>query len=950
MKKKPVKHLQAVPRHETQSLNQALKENDIEALNNLALKMAEQKTLELTELFAVAERLTLAERRDAAIALYQTWLQHTQSPLAYAAYFNMGVLLSETADHPASEQAYRKAIELNPNFIEARLNLGSQCERLGRIDEALDIWRGIVDSGKYTNPADTPKIIHALNHLGRVLEHNKRLHEAELMLARSIVLDPNQPDAIQHWVHLRQKQCAWPVYTRLKGLTDELMLKGTSALAALSAFEDPAKQMAVARSFVERKVKPLGDILCDPQGYHHDRLRIGYLSSDFCNHPVSILTVELYELHDRSQVEVYGFCTSPEDTSPLRARVIQALDHYVSIKTMSDAEAAHCIRAHEIDILVDLNGLTSGTRPDILSYKPAPVQVTYLGYPGTTALPAVDYVIVDRFLLPEALAQFFSEKPLYMPHCFQINDRQRAVGAKPTRADCGLPEDAFVFCSFNNNYKFTSEVFAAWMRILQRTPDSVLWLLADNEWARENLCQSAEQYGIDKQRLIFAPRVLPLEYLARFQCADLFLDTYPFNAGTTASDALWAGLPLLTYTGRTFSSRMAGSLLTAIGLPELITYSLTEYEEKAVSLAHDRARVDALKSHIDQHRHSCPLFDSPQFVKDLEEHYQRIAVRNDAAAPVAQQAANEETQGAAANADSLPAAWGHGHPDRSSAAATPQPTNPANPLVSVLMPIQQGVTFFEQGLDSVLAQTYAPIEIIIVDAAGYGADERERMLAPYRQKNPRIRYYRDAALTGTEVLAQCLALSSGEYINYLLDGDIFHPDKIQRMLLCMHEQPNIGLVTSFRQFIDQDGRHLGAIQIDRVFAQDTAIGGISMGEFLLKNGLNLIGSASAVLLRKADIQPAYGWFAGRPYSALAEVATWLSILSGKDCVYLAEPLSFRYQAADDNALPNTELLQSIEWLRLIEDALKDQRFLPLRADIQQALALQVERLTHRVAV
>ncbi|TAN48282.1 MAG: glycosyltransferase [Methylococcaceae bacterium] len=932
MKKKTVKHLQAVPQNDAQLLNLALQQNDVATLNQLALKMAEKKSLELTELFVAAERLTLADQRDAAIALYRCWLQNTNSPLAYAAWFNMGVLLSETADHPASEAAYRKAIELNPNFIEARLNLGSQCERMGRIDEALDTWRGIVDSGKHTSPADTPKLIHALNHLGRVLEHNKRLHEAELMLERSIVLDPDQPDAIQHWVHLRQKQCAWPVYTRLPGLTDELMLKGTSALAALSAFEDPAQQLAVARSFVERKVKPLGEVLCNPQGYRHDRLRIGYLSSDFCNHPVSILTVELYELHDRNKVEVYGFCTSPEDTSPLRARVIQALDHYVSIKEMTDAEAAQCIRAHEIDILVDLNGLTSGTRPDILSYKPAPVQVTYLGYPGTTALPAVDYVIVDKFLLPEELARFFSEKPLYMPHCFQINDRRRAVGATPTRADCGLPEQAFVFCSFNNNYKFTSEVFAAWMRILQRVPDSVLWLLADNEWARANLCRSAEQHGVDPQRLIFAPRVLPLEYLARFRCADLFLDTYPFNAGTTASDALWAGLPLLTYTGRTFSSRMAGSILTAIGLPELITDNLADYEEKAVSLANDRARVGALKSHIEQHRDTCTLFDSPRFVKDLEDHFERIAVRNGVAAPMDQQAANE-----AGSAAILTAPWERGHLDRSADRTPALPADPAPALVSVLMPIRQDAAFFEQGLQSVLAQTHDPLEIVIVD--GSADDDFAHKLAPYLQKDSRIKYCRDSALSGTEMLARCLELSSGEYVNYWLDGDVFHPDKIQRMLHCMQERPNIGLVTSFRQYIDQDGKPLGAVQIDRVFAQDTAIGGISMGEFLLKNGLNLIGPASAVLLKKADIQPAYGWFAGRQYAGLADVATWLSVLAGKDCVYLAEPLSFRLHAAADS-----EAAQPAEWLQLIGAALSGDAFLLQRSDIQQALALQIERL------
>jgi predicted O-linked N-acetylglucosamine transferase (SPINDLY family) len=254
----------------------------------------------------------------------------------------------------------------------------------------------------------------------------------------------------------------------------------------------------------------------------------------------------------------------------------------------------------------------------LLAYRPAPIQITYLGLPATTGLPSIDYVIADRFLIPEATAPFYSEKPLYMPDVYQVSDRKRPVGPTPTRAGCGLPENAFVFCSLNNNFKYTPEVFAVWMNILKRTPGSVLWLLADNPWAEANLRSAAQAQGVDAARLLFAGRVLPPDYLARYPCADLFLDTFPFNAGTTANDALWMGLPILTLCGRTFAARMAGALLTAADLPELITYTLEDYEEKAVAIACDPAETSRLKQSVRNLRSEGPLFDTPQFVRHLE--------------------------------------------------------------------------------------------------------------------------------------------------------------------------------------------------------------------------------------------------------------------------------------------------------------------------------------------
>jgi predicted O-linked N-acetylglucosamine transferase (SPINDLY family) len=366
--------------------------------------------------------------------------------------------------------------------------------------------------------------------------------------------------------------------------------------------------------------------LAPGSGYRHAKLRIGFLSSDFCLHAVSLLTVELLELLDRERFELYGFCWSREDGSALRARVIKAFDRFVRIAGQDDATAAQLIREHEIDIVVDLQGITSGARPDILSWRPAPVQITYLGFPGPTGHPGIDYVIADHYLIPDAEKPFYTETPLYLP-VFQCSDRQRPVAALPSRQDCGLPEDAFVFCCFNNNYKFTPEMFGAWMRILVQTPGSVLWLLADNPWSKREVLARAAEHGVDPARLLFAPRVAPEQYLARYTAADLFLDAYPFNGGTTANDALWMGLPVLTRSGRTFASRMAGSLLTALDLPELITDTLAGYESRAVQIARDPALHAALRARLVAGRETSALFDMPRFVRDFGDALERIARR-----------------------------------------------------------------------------------------------------------------------------------------------------------------------------------------------------------------------------------------------------------------------------------------------------------------------------------
>lgn len=591
------------------------------------LRQAERGLLPLGELFQGAQTLTEAGAAQSAAHLYDTWLAHTESPVAYAVWFNLAVTRGNLGDDAGALTAYTNAMTLNPSFVEARLNLGTLYERIQRPDDALATWRGILTD--VADLAAKPALhVQALNNLGRLYELRKHLPEAAEMLTRSLELDPNQPKVITHWVHLRQKLCLWPVYEPVGDVTVEQLHANTSALAMLAASADPAEQLAASRHFTDEKVGGAVQALAPQDGHAHRRIRIGYLSSDLCSHAVSILTAELYELHDRARVEVYAFSWSREDNSPLRARVVGAMDHYIRIDHMTDEEAARCILAHEIDILVDLHGLTLGSRIDILAWHPAPVQLTWLGFPGPTAIPGIDYVVADAFVLPPELEPYFTERPLRMPHTFQINDRQRAIGATPERAASGLPaDDAFVFCAFNSSFKITPAMFDTWMRILARAPGSVLWIVADVDATRANLVREAEVRGVAGSRLLFAQRVAPADYLARFRLADLFLDTNPFNGGTTASDALWAGLPVLTLAGETFCARMAGSLLHAVGLPELVTHTLADYEELAVALATDRPRAAALRARLLAHRDTSALFDTPRFVRDFEDRLDTIVKR-----------------------------------------------------------------------------------------------------------------------------------------------------------------------------------------------------------------------------------------------------------------------------------------------------------------------------------
>ena len=581
-------------------------------------------TLPLADLVNEAQRLQQGGRTDAAVALYQQWLQSGPVAMRHVAWFNLGALQGGLQQTGEAEAAYRAAIALQPDFPHARLNLGHLLERLGQPEAALAEWRAVVA----THPAADLKV-HAWNNLGRLLEQQRRYPEAEAALRESLLLDPAQPSVVQHFVHLRQKQCAWPVYAPVGDVGPNRLMQGTSLLAMMGLSDDPALQLLSATRFALERVPKAAPVpLYKTMPPRTGKIRIGYLSGDLHMHAVGLLSPELFELHDRSKFEVWAFCWTPESDQPQRKRIVKAMDHLVRLGGVDDSTAARLIAEAGIDVLVDLQALTNGARPAILGHRAAPVQVSYLGLPGTSGLPGVDWILADHYVLPPEAEPYYTERPLRLPHCYQVSDRQRDVAPRPARSHYGLPEDQVVYCSFNNNHKFTPEVFDAWMRVLQQVPGSVLWLLADNDTARENMLRRSDAHGVARARLIFAPRVAPPEYLARFQCADLVLDTFPFNAGTTASDALWMGTPIVTLSGRTYISRMAGSLRTAVGLPELATTTLADYEQLAVLLGRQPARIASYKRYLAEHGRTSPLFDLPQVVGNIEAEFERLALQH----------------------------------------------------------------------------------------------------------------------------------------------------------------------------------------------------------------------------------------------------------------------------------------------------------------------------------
>ncbi len=579
--------------------------------------------IDVIDLIDIVDRIKGVEGEARSVALYRTWIAvSTGKPhQVFAAWYNLGVQLTHSGATAEAAVAFKTALSLKSDLSAAAINAGLCHEELGDSAGAILVWQAALQS-------DDDRVA-LLNHRGRLLETLKLYDEAERSLRASLLTNPSQPDAIHHWIAVKTKACSWPLLGDLPNFDATTLADHLGGLSLLALSDDAALHDRANASWIARKFPPAKPRLSPVDGYRHQKLRIGYMSSDYCMHPMAYLVADLFEQHDRDSFTIYGYCSTKEDGSDVRRRVLASFDHVRSIIEMGDEQVAQAIRADEIDILVDLNGLTLGTRLPVIRWRPAPVQITYLGYNGSIPLDELDYIVADRHVIPPEMASIHRPAPLYLPRCYQSNDRWLEVGPCGTRAESGLPDDAFVFCCFSNNYKITQDMFAAWMTILDRTEGTVLWLYADNDMARRNMTGNFIAAGLTPDRLCFAARSSPETYRGRLALADLFLDTFPYNAGTTASDALRVGLPIVTLSGRSFVSRMAGSLLNAVGLSGGIVETRDAYIELAVALATDRRRYQAFSAAANQEAWRRTLGDTPAFTRDLEQALKRIAVRAD---------------------------------------------------------------------------------------------------------------------------------------------------------------------------------------------------------------------------------------------------------------------------------------------------------------------------------
>jgi protein O-GlcNAc transferase len=531
---------------------------------------------------------------------------------------NRGVVLRVLNRPLEALASYDRVLSIEPGYVEVLNNRASALRDLKRPAEAL----ATIDQALAVEPdhADT------LCNRGIALRDLKRPAEALASFEAALAIRPDHRYAFAGMAYAALAICDWARTAVIAGELESRVAQRHSIIPPFTLLGygcDPSVQLECARWSIESEMPVAAQPPWKAATRPDDKLRIAYLSTDFRRHPVAALIAELIELHDRARFEVVGISYGPDDQSDLRERLARAFDQFHDVRSRSDRDVAELLNHLQVDIAIDLSGRTQDSRLGILVHRPAPVQATYLGYAGTTGAGFIDYVIADQTVLPFDQQPFYTERIVHLPDCFQANDSTRKIAAAtPTRSEAGLPEGGFVFCCFNNNFKITQPVFDVWMRLLRAVEGSVLWLSQDNAEAKENLRKAAAARGVDPARLIFAPRVeRDDEHLARHRLADLFVDTLPYNAHATASDALWAGLPLLTCRGASYAGRVATSLLYAAGLPELATDDLAEYEALALRLATDAALLGGFRHRLAQNRAACPLFDGDRFRRHIENAY-----------------------------------------------------------------------------------------------------------------------------------------------------------------------------------------------------------------------------------------------------------------------------------------------------------------------------------------
>ena len=558
---------------------------------------------------------------EAAIASYKKAIKI--KPDYSEAYNNLGVALQDKGDSDAAIDSYKQALKIKPDFAESCRNMGISLQNKGNIKAAIASYEEAIKLKPYD--AET------YYNMGVALVERGALDAGIKSYDMALNINPGHQVARVNKLHQQLHICDW---TALAQDRDLIAMLGTSTESiepfTILSLEDAPERHRVRSQIFNKKLygykTPLLPTVKPSQ--KPQRLRIGYFSADFYEHPVTYLMAKVLEEHDRMRFEVYGYSIGPAKDDDMRQRLINAFDVFIDVRDMNDQDITQLARQDKIDIAIDLTGYTKNSRPSIFAYRAAPVQINYLGYPGTMGANFIDYIIADQTLIPMDSQKFYSEKPIYLPHHYQAQDNTLPISDyTPSRLDLGLPEDGFVFCCFNNNYKISPSEFDIWMRLLGHVDDSVLWLLESNKWVKVNLLKEAKLRGISADRLVFAQKVSHEKYLAQFRRADLFLDTFNYNAGATASHSLWAGLPVLTKLGEGYTARMAGSLLPSIGLSELATHSEEDYESLALALATDPERLAKIRQTLADNRLSTPLFDTELFIKHLEDGYQQVYQR-----------------------------------------------------------------------------------------------------------------------------------------------------------------------------------------------------------------------------------------------------------------------------------------------------------------------------------
>ena len=592
-----------------------------------ALISSMARNFSVTDLIRTAETLKLSDQLTSVETLYATWIQHNHDhPLLSAVLFNYSVILSDAGKLDPARALLERAISLNPEFMPAYINLGRIYERMGNTGMAVIQWSAALAKMAAVNGQAITYKTTALNQSARALEAANEDESAETMLRQSLELDCHQREAIQHLIALRQRQCKWPVVLPSDRVDTATLMQGMSPLSVAVLSDDPLLQLAIACHYNKLDVGVPTDARdsWSKATQSSKPIRVGYLSSDLREHAVGYLMTEVLGLHDRSEVEVFTYYCGPESHDPLHSHFKSSVDHWSSINQLDDNSAARLMAEQGIQILVDLNGYTREARLKLVALRPAPIIVNWLGFPGSMASPYHNYIIADDFIIPPDCEIYYSEKVLRLP-CYQPSSRQRAVmPQKLCRKDFGLPDDSMVYCCFNGAHKINRFTFDRWLMILARVPGSVLWLLGSTPGANERLRDYAAGRGIARERVVFADKVINPHHLARYALADLFLDTTPYGAHTTASDALWMGVPVLTLSGRSFASRVCGSLVRAAGVAELNCTSAEQYVDRAVEFGKDSSMLDTLREKLRASRDTCTLFDMPLLVQKLEGLYRQM--------------------------------------------------------------------------------------------------------------------------------------------------------------------------------------------------------------------------------------------------------------------------------------------------------------------------------------